>query len=119
MSDNNTGSGVLSIGLLVLLIIFFPIGIIVLIIRTISKTRIDHIEGNYTKAATESVKTENSILQSDELDRYNELYKKGILTRAEFEAKKNSILYKSKYNKKAVREEQKRIISNNDKLLHK
>ena len=116
MSDYNvtyrdTGTEALSAVVIVLLVLFFPIGIIVLIVRTISKVRRNHIEGNETKAYTDQIKAETSLLHSNELERYNELYKKGILTQAEFNAKKNQILYKAKFNRKAIENEQRAIES--------
>lgn len=112
MADHNvtyrdTGAEALSGVVIVFLILFFPIGVIVLIVRTISKVRREHIEGNQTKADTERIKVDTSLLQSEELERYNSLYKKGIITLAEYNAKKNQILYNKKFNRRALKHEQK------------
>ena len=112
MADYNvtyrdTGAEALSGVVIVFLILFFPIGVIVLIVRTISKVRREHIEGNQTKADTKRIKVDTSLLQSDELERYHTLYKKGIITLAEYNAKKNQILYNKKLNRRAIEHEQK------------
>lgn len=86
----------LSIVVIILLIIFFPIGIIVFIARNVSKLKTEHVDRVQTKERTESIKTDTSISQSKEIMAYYDLYKKGILSQSEFEAKKNSVLLKKK-----------------------
>lgn len=93
----------LSAVVIVLLIIFFPIGIIVFIARSVSRLKSDHEDRVYTRAHVESVKTDTSLSQSKEIAAYHDLYKQGILSKAEFEAKKNSILLKTKMDAKALR----------------
>lgn len=103
----NTGSEALSVVLIVFLILFFPIGVIVLIVRTISKVKRDRIEGIETKARAEHIAAETNLLHSDILERYKNLLEKGIISQAEFNAKKNQILYKAKFNNRAIKREQK------------
>lgn len=109
----NTGAEALSGVVIVLLILFFPIGIIVLIVRTISKVRRNHIEGNNMKAYTKQLEVETSLLESNELERYNELFQKGIISQAEYNAKKKQILYKASFNRKAIEREQRALNANN------
>lgn len=92
----------LSMVVIVLLIIFFPIGIIVFICRTVSRLRSESIERKITKANIESIKSETSLSYSKELLAYHELYKKGILDEHEFEAKKIQILSKQKIKPKKL-----------------
>lgn len=115
MADYNvtyrdTGTEALSAVVIVLLILFFPIGIIVLIVRTVSKTKKEKIEGHQIKANTEQTKVETSILTSEELGRYHQLYMKGIITEAEFNAKRNQILHKAKFNRKAIAHEERKLL---------
>lgn len=93
---HNSAEEGLSTVVIILLIIFFPIGIIVFIVRNISKLKTEHTDRVHTKAYTESIRTDTSISQSKEISAYYDLYKQGILTQNEFEAKKNSILLKKK-----------------------
>lgn len=111
MADYNvtyrdTGTEALSGVAIVLIILFFPIAVIVIIVKTIIKARKSHIEGNSIKANTDKVKSEVSLMRSDELERYYELYQKGSLTEAEYNAKKNNILHQTRFTKRAVLKEQ-------------
>lgn len=93
----------LSAVVIVLLIIFFPIGIIVFIVRAISRLKSEHEDRVLTRANVESIKTDTSITQSKEIAAYYELYQQGILNQAEFEAKKNSVLLKTKLTAKSIK----------------
>ena len=93
----------LSLVVIVLLVLFFPIGIIFFIARNISRISTERTDRQHTKATTESIKTDTSILQSQEIASYYDLYQKGILSKAEFEAKKDSILLKKKLTAKSIR----------------
>lgn len=107
MADYNinyrdTGLESLSFVAIVFMILFFPIAIIILII----KARKSHIEGNNIKADTEKIKSEVSVMRSDELEKYYKLYQKGILTEAEYNAKKQNILHKTRFTHFAVLRQQ-------------
>ncbi len=93
----------LSAVVVILLIIFFPIGIIVFICRSISRLKTEKTDRQYTKARIESIRTDTNISQSREIAAYYDLYKQGILTQAEFEAKKESVLLKKKLTTKSIR----------------
>lgn len=93
----------LSLVVTFLLVIFFPIGIIVFIFRTVSRLKSEHEDRVYTRAHAESVRTDTSLSQSKEIAAYHDLYKQGILSKAEFEAKKESILLKKKLDAKALK----------------
>lgn len=93
----------LSAVVIVLLIIFFPIGIIVFIVRTISKLRSEHVERKITRANIESIKSSTSLSHSKELQAYHELYLQGILDKEEFEAKKKMILAQQKIKPKRIK----------------
>ena len=80
----------------ILLIIFFPIGIVVFIFRQISRLRSESVNRKLTKAEIESIKTNTHISQSEEIAAYYKLYEQGILSKEEFEAKKISVLEKKK-----------------------
>ncbi len=86
----------LSLAVIILLFIFFPIGIIVFIVRTINRLKTDRINRKNVKADTEQIKTNTSILQATAIESYYDLYQKGILSQQEFEAQKNAILSKPK-----------------------
>lgn len=93
----------LSMVVIVLLVIFFPIGIIVFIARTISRLRNEAIERKATRARIDEVKSSTSLSHSKELLAYHELYKKGILNKEEFEAKKQLILSQQKIKPKRLK----------------
>jgi len=97
MADYNVdvhdhGTEILSTGVVVLLILFFPIGVIVLIARTINRLKNDKTGRDYTRQETAGLKSDLSLSQAAELEKYKQLHDKGILTDKEFEAKKQSIL---------------------------
>ena len=106
MSDYDHGNEILSTGVVILLFLFFPIGIIVLIARTINRLRNDKIERDYTRAQTVNLKTDTSINQAEELARYKQLYDLGVITAVEFEAKKQSVLTGTSLKKELVRRRQ-------------
>lgn len=94
--------GLLGVVVCVLLIIFFPIGIIVLIVRTASHVNKEHAERKRIKAETDVINTKVNLAHSAEIAAFHELYQRGILTQAEFEEKKRSVLLNKKFNPKAL-----------------
>ncbi len=101
--ESSPATEALSMTVTVLLIIFFPIGIIVLIVRTISRLKNEHVERNATRASIEQTKSATSISNSQELQAYYALYEQGILDKEEFEAKKRNILAKQKIKPKRIK----------------
>lgn len=94
--------GPLPLVVCVLLVLFFPIGIIVLIVRTASRIKNEHTERQKIRAQTQEIKTKVSLANSAEIAAFHELYKRGILTEAEFEEKKRAVLLNKKFNPKAL-----------------
>lgn len=86
------GTEILSTGLIILLFLFFPIGVIVLIARTINRLKNDKANRDYTRQETVGLKSNLSLSQAKELEQYKYLLDKGILTEKEYQAKKHSIL---------------------------
>ncbi len=86
------GTEILSTGVVVLLILFFPIGVIVLIARTINRLKNDKTDREHTRQQTAGLKSDTSLSQAKELEQYKQLLDRGIITEREFEAKKQSIL---------------------------
>lgn len=93
----------LSLVIIILLVIFFPIGIIVFIARSISRLKSERAERHLTKAKTESIKADAGISQSKEIAAYYDLYQQGILTESEFMAKKDSVLLKKKLTARSIK----------------
>lgn len=94
---HNAAEESLSAVVIVLLIIFFPIGIIVFICRSISKLKTEKIERQKTKMEISDINTTTSTKQTIELERWSDLRNKGIITEAEFNAKKEAIMYNKKF----------------------
>lgn len=86
------GTEIFSTGLIILLFLFFPIGVLVLIVRTISKLKNDKTNRDLQRQETIGLKSDLSLNQAKELEQYKLLADKGILSEKEFEAKKRSIL---------------------------
>lgn len=109
MADYNVdvhdhGTEILSTGVVILLILFFPIGVIVLLARTINRLKNDKTNRDYTRQETLGLKSDTSLSQADELERYKQLHDMGILTDKEFEAKKKSILSGTSLRKELQRQ---------------
>lgn len=109
------GTEALSVGLLILLIIFFPIGIMVLIVRTASRLKNEKTNRDHIREETKRLKTDISLSQASELERYKALFDKGILTKIEYEAKKQSILKGTNLQKEISRQNNNIITKNTNK----
>lgn len=89
---NNVGETIFSTGVIILLFLFFPIGVLVLIVRTIRKWKDSKTERERVGAQTKSIDTDTENVKTEAIARYFALYQSGIISKDEFEAKKRSIL---------------------------
>lgn len=78
---------------------FFPIGVILLIVRTISKTSKRSAETKEIKASTERIHNDISNSQAEQIAKYHALYEMGAITLHEYEAKKMSLMQGKKMSK--------------------
>lgn len=97
--EHNEGEEILSIGIIILLVLFFPIGVILLIVRSISKTSKRSAETKEIKASTERIHNDISDSQAEQIAKYHALYKMGAISQQEYEAKKMSLMQGKKMSK--------------------
>ena len=76
----------------ILLILFFPIGIIVLISRTMSKNKKEKVERI-------NIETSTHGMVPDALRDYHNLYKEGLISQKEYDKMRNKLLRKGTISK--------------------
>lgn len=89
---DNTGETIFSTGLIILLFLFFPIGVIVLIVRTIRKWKESKAGWKHTNATTVGITIGNDIEKTRALQEYYKLLQMGLISRNEYEQKKKKIM---------------------------